>query len=457
MIDTTELEADIQARINALAGTESVDELFSLTSALRALTSKSYVSVATYADLPDLTTKPMPSGSLIFVQQLNILMMSVGNQWKGVDGRLPPPPVTAYSWGLGGSGQLGDNTTSNRSSPVTVVGGLTTWSQVSLGLRHSLGLTTAGIAYAWGRNNYGELGDNTTSKRSSPVTVIGGITNWKQLAAGYTHSLGVTTTGIAYAWGTNNIGQLGDGTTTSKSSPVVIVGGITSWSQVEAGDFHSMGLTTTGVVYAWGSNNNGQLGDNTITNKSSPVTVVGGITTWSQISSGEKHNLSSTSAGVLYAWGYNGVGQLGDNTITNKSSPVTVVGGITPWSKVSAGARHSLAIAASGTAYGWGRNDWGELGDNTTSSRSSPVTVVGGITNWTQVSASLTRGSFATGSHSLGLTSAGVIYSWGSNNYGLLGDGTTSSRSSPVTVVGGITTWNFIDTSFAHSVALKVG
>jgi alpha-tubulin suppressor-like RCC1 family protein len=140
----------------------------------------------------------------------------------------------------------------------------------------SLGLTSTGIAYAWGSNNYGQLG--SAGSTSSPVTVIGGITNWAQVSAGGRHSLGRTSTGIVYGWGRNDRGQVGDGTTTNRSSPVTVLGGITNWSQIVGGFTHSLGLTSAGIAYAWGWNDSGQLGDGTATARSSPVTVVGGIT-----------------------------------------------------------------------------------------------------------------------------------------------------------------------------------
>ena len=458
MIDTTELEADIQARINALAGTESVDELFSLTSALRALTSKSYVSVPTYADLPDLTTKPLPSGSLIFVQQLNILMMSVGNQWKSVDGRIYTPPKIAYAWGNNTYGILGNNTSgigTDRSSPVTVVGGITTWSKISAGGYHSLGLTSAGVMYSWGANFNGFLGDGTGTDRSSPVTIAGGITTWSQVSAGAIHTAAITTGGVMYAWGKNSYGELGDNTTSSRSSPVTVVGGITTWSQVACGGHtgqawgHSLALTSAGIMYAWGRNNYNALGDNTTTNRSSPVTVVGGITNWSQIQTGRGGSMGLTSTGIIYTWGSNILGMLGDGTDIDRSSPVTIVGGITNWNKITmrVGARHRAAITSSGVLYTWGINSQGAIGDGTTTHRSSPVTVAGGITNWSQVSAGRYR--------TIGVTSSGIAYAWGDNSNGILGDGTTTNRSSPVSVVGGITAWTQVDSGERHNLAIS--
>jgi alpha-tubulin suppressor-like RCC1 family protein len=224
-----------------------------------------------------------------------------------------------------------------------VVGGITNWSQVSAGGSHSLGITESGVLYAWGNNNNGRLGDNTISNQSSPVTVVGGITNWSQVSAGSSHSLGLTDTGVLYAWGLNSSGELGDGTTISKSSPVTVAGGITNWSQIDASDNNNLAIAG-GIAYAWGPNNSGQLGTNSTVARSSPVTVVGGITNWSQVSAGRSHSLGLTDTGVLYAWGSNFYGKLGDGTTNNRSSPVTVVGGLTNWSQVAASIDNSIAI-----------------------------------------------------------------------------------------------------------------
>jgi alpha-tubulin suppressor-like RCC1 family protein len=261
-----------------------------------------------------------------------------------------------YAWGYGSYGKLGNDSTADKSSPVTVVGGITTWSQISAGKRHNLALTSAGIAYSWGYSSYGRLGNDAGygSNRSSPGTVVGGITTWSKISAGSEHSLGLTSAGVAYAWGYNTKGRLGDGTIVERSSPVTVVGGITTWSQLSGGIDpigawstgapHSLGLTSAGVMYAWGGASYGRLGDGTTVSKSSPVTVVGGITTWSKISAGGTHSMGLTSTGIPYAWGGNDYGQLGDNTTTDKSSPVTVVGGITTWTQISAGKKFSFGL-----------------------------------------------------------------------------------------------------------------
>ena len=404
----------------------------------------SYHAVATLDDLPDAAAN---TGRVVYVQSEAEHYFSNGTFWSkdytSTEGVMPTPAIT---WGSNGNGQLGDGTAVAKSSPVTVVGGIADWAQVAAGFYHSVGVTTTGVAYAWGSNINGQLGDGTAVAKSSPVTVVGGITDWAQVSAGNNHSLGVTATGVAYAWGNNFYGQLGDNTVTNRSSPVTVVGGITDWAQVSAGSYHSVGVTTTGVAYAWGNNFYGQLGDNTVTNRSSPVTVVGGITNWAQVSAGDLHSLGVTTTGVAYGWGSNIYGGLGDGTTVAKSSPITVIGGITNWAQVEGGGRHSVGVTTTGVAYAWGLNINGQLGDGTAVSKLSPVTVVGGITDWAQVSAG--------GEHSVGVTTTGVAYAWGSNGNGQLGDGTTANRSSPVTVVGGITDWAQVSAGLYYSLAI---
>jgi alpha-tubulin suppressor-like RCC1 family protein len=383
---------------------------------------------------------PLPSryqGVLLYVTSENRYYYSDGLEWRlDYSSVYAQPSNVLYTWGGNYSGRLGDGTTTSKSSPVTVVGGITNWRRISTSELHRLGVTTTGTLYSWGYNAFGQLGDGTNVGKSSPVTVVGGITTWSQVSAGRLHSIGLTSTGVLYGWGSGSGGGLGDNTTSNRSSPVTVVGGITTWSKIAATDGRSLGITTAGILYSWGNNGVGGLGDNTIISRLSPVTVVGGITTWSQIAGGRYHTVAATSAGIAYAWGLNSSGELGDNTaVSSRSSPVAIVGNITNWSQVSGGSRFCTGLTATGIAYAWGQNIYGRLGDNTTSGRSSPVTVVGGITNWQQLS------SAPAGEHSMGLTINGTLYTWGRNLEGVLGNNTTNNTSSPVTVVGGITSW----------------
>jgi len=434
--------ANLIIRLQELA--DSSTDAFELMVLAKSIEKAKVGAVQTVATFGDLPTLPLAEdGELFLVEADEDIYFNVGSTWD----RFRPFEYDVMSWGFGSSGRLGDETTVDKSSPVTVVGGVTNWSAVSAGYDHNLGLTDTGVLYAWGGGSFGRLGDGTTTNKSSPVTVVGSITNWSAISAGRYHNLGLTDAGVLYAWGSGSFGRLGDGTTTNKSSPVTVVGGITNWSAISAGSTHSLGLTDTGVLYAWGFGSFGILGDGTTINRPSPVTVVGGITNWSQVSAGGYHSLGLTDTGILYAWGAGSQGRLGDGTTVDKSSPVTVVGGITNWSAIAAGTSHSLGLTDTGVLYAWGLGSLGRLGDGTTTNKSSPVTVVGGITDWSAVS--------AVGAHNLGLTDTGVLYAWGDGGSGRLGDGTTINRSSPVTVVGGITNWSSISAGTSHSLAIK--
>jgi alpha-tubulin suppressor-like RCC1 family protein len=430
--------------------TDAVDVLSQFLSA-KNIKEPNIISVLTTEFLPNLKYYDSPSGMLYFVEDLGVFAVSSNDRWLTLDGRI----LIQYnifgqiwSWGFNSSGQLGTNTITARSSPVSVVGGFTDWCQVSAGCLHSLGLRTNGTAWAWGCNGNGRLGTNDTINRSSPVSVVGGFTDWCQLAAGGYTGIGVRTNGTLWSWGFNSSGQLGTNTIIARSSPVSVVGGFTDWCQVSAGCLHSLGLRTNGTAWAWGFNSSGQLGDNTVTARSSPVSVVGGFTDWCQVSGGQFHSLALRINGTAWAWGLNSSGQLGDNTQTARSSPVSVLGGFTDWCQVSAGRCHSLGVRTNGTAWAWGDNGQGRLGDNTQTARSSPVSVLGGFTDWCQVSAG--------GSHSLGLRTNGTAWAWGFNGNGQLGDNTITDRSSPVSVVSGFTDWNLMSAGVINSLALKV-
>jgi alpha-tubulin suppressor-like RCC1 family protein len=381
-------------------------------------------------DISELPAASVSNGYMYYVSGLGIYY-SNGTTWISI-----VPIVysnSIWSWGCNSVGQLGDNTIVSRSSPVSVVGGFTDWCQASAGCVHSLAVRQNGTAWAWGCNGSGRLGDNTTVTKSSPVSVVGGFTDWCQISAGYSHSLAVRKNGTAWAWGRNLAGVLGDNTTDDKSSPVSVVGGFCDWCQVSAGTSFSLAIRQNGTAWAWGSGGYGVLGDGTGVQKSSPVSVVGGFCDWCQISAGNLHSLAVRQNGTAWAWGCNGQGRLGDNTAVNKSSPVSVVGGFTDWCQLSAGGNFSLAIRTNGSAWAWGYNSLGNVGDNTTVSKSSPVSVVGGFTDWCQVSGHR--------NHSLAVRTNGTAWAWGWNNSGRLGDNTTVNKSSPVSVVGGFCDW----------------
>jgi alpha-tubulin suppressor-like RCC1 family protein len=461
--------AEIISRAESASSSDSIEELLLLALSGSIITNDRSNTVADLVALNTLTD--ISPGTVYFVLSENVpYVKKINGDWTLIDISLQPLALeNTWAWGNNNNGRLGDNTTTTRSSPVSVVGGFTDWIQVSAGTEHSLGLRANGTAWAWGYNGGGRLGDNTYITKSSPVSVVGGFTDWIQVSAGFNHSLGVRANGTAWAWGSDNSfgmnygGRLGINIGSGYYiSPMSVVGGFTDWVQVSAGYNHSLGVRANGTAWAWGDNfyntyASGQLGDNTLIPRSSPVPVVGDFADWVQVSAGNAHSLGVRANGTAWAWGKNSTvflygnfsGQLGDNTTTDKSSPVSVVGGFTDWIQVSAGGAHSLGLRANGTAWAWGDNSIGQLGDNTTTARSSPVSVVGGFTDWIQVSA----GS----DHSLGVRANGTAWAWGANTFGRLGNNTTTSSRSPVSVVGGFTDWIQVSAGGNHSLGVRGG
>jgi alpha-tubulin suppressor-like RCC1 family protein len=416
-----------------------------ISKAIKLLELGAVIQVDVFSQLPNASEN---AGKLYYVL-FDGLYWSTGEFWVPI---VKTSLDAAWSWGCNVDGRLGDGTNTDRSSPVPVVA-FTDWCQVSAGGGHSLGLRQNGTAWAWGNNGSGRLGDGTGTTRSSPVLVLGGFTDWCQVSAGNSHSLGVRANGTAWAWGSNANGRLGDATTTGRNSPVSVVGGFTDWCQVSAGSSHSLGVRENGTAWGWGSNSYfGATGDGTTnTDRSSPVSVIGGFTDWCFVAAIHRHSLAIRSNGTMWAWGANGSGQLGSGLSGAQLSPVSVVGGFTDWCQAGGGGFFSLGLRSNGSLWAWGNNGQGRLGDGTTTNRGSPVSVVGGFTDWCQIS---TIPEFS-GNHSVGLRQNGTLWAWGSNNSGQLGDGTTTDRSSPVSVVGGFTDWCQVSAAIQHSLAIR--
>lgn len=385
-----------------------------------------YISVQAIGDLPPASEN---TGRIIYVTSTGKYYFSDGSQWQ-TDFRSQPVITSSclFSWGSA----LLNGTSVNRSSPVCITAA-SEWRDVSAGRYHSISLDRSGVIWTWGCNYAGQLGTGTTLLRSSPGSVIGGFTDWCQVSAGGAHTAAIRTNGSLWTWGSNYYGRLGDGTVTSRSSPVSVIGGFGDWCQVSAGQGHTAAVRLNGTIWTWGENSSGRLGDGAYTAQSSPVSVVGGFTDWCQVSAGGLHTAAVRSNGSLWTWGANNSGQLGDGTSSARSSPGSIIGGFTDWCQVSTGYLNTVAIRMNGTLWAWGDNISGQLGDGTTIGKSSPVSVAGGFTDWCQVSA----GRYST----VAIKTNGTLWMWGDNIVGQLGDGTTASRSSPVAVVGGITSW----------------
>jgi alpha-tubulin suppressor-like RCC1 family protein len=416
-------------------------EIESLSAAIDTIEKKGVPKVATESLLP---APILNKGRFFYIEDSGKYVLSNGTSWAT---KHMVKKTTLYAWGNNGNGRLGDGTVVNKSSPVSVVGGFTDWIQVSGGSINNLGLRANGTVWAWGSNTFGTLGDGTLVTRSSPVSVVGGFTDWIQVSGGNAYSLGLRANGTAWAWGIASNGRLGDNTIAARSSPVSVVGGYTDWIQVSAGGAHSLGLRANGTAWAWGLGTDGRLGDDTVVTKSSPVSVIGGFTDWIQVDGGFSHSVGLRANGTAWAWGSNGSGRLGDGTAVDKSSPVSIIGGFTDWIQVDGGSLHSLGVRANGTAWAWGSGANGRLGDGTIVSKSSPVSVIGGYTDWIQVSG----GEF----NSVGLRANGTAWAWGLGTDGRLGDGTIVTKSSPVSVVGGYTDWIQVSAGDFHNLGLR--
>jgi alpha-tubulin suppressor-like RCC1 family protein len=284
-------------------------------------------------------------------------------------------PAAAYCWGNNWYGQLGNGTKTDSYTPVAVTGG-PTFVTVTVGLNHTCGLTADSLAYCWGRNTFGALGVGDTAMRLTPTAVVGSL-RFASLRAMSGHTCGVTGAGAAYCWGLNDSGELGDGTQTNRYTPVAVKGGhtFTALGRLPDGRSYTCGLTIGGAAYCWGYNADGELGDGTTTERLTPVAVVGG-----QLFAEVSGSCGLTYAGAAYCWGYNAHGELGDGTTTQRLTPVPVTGGLT-FTALSSGGGHPCGLAAGtpagtpGIMYCWGWNGVGALGDGTTTSRSSPTPV----------------------------------------------------------------------------------
>jgi alpha-tubulin suppressor-like RCC1 family protein len=354
------------------------------------------------------------------------------------------PDGTLWAWGDNSTGQLGDGTTVEKSTPVQI--GTATWAVVSAYGNYTLAVRQDGTLWGWGTNTVGQLGNGTTAATTSVPTQVGTATTWKSVSAGGGYALAVRQDGTLWAWGDNSTGQQGNGTTTASLVPVQVGTG-TTWQSVSAGVYLSLALRTDGTLWAWGQNNYGQLGIGSTANSSVPVQVSAG-TTWASISAGSSNAFAVRQDGTLWSWGYNGpTGQLGNNSTTSSSVPVQVSAGTWTSVRASAGGGYALAVRQDGTLWAWGSNSTGLLGNGTTTSSPVPVQV-GTATNWKSVSPG--------GLHSLGLRQDGALCTWGSNMNGQLGntDVLTATSFVPVPASPG-TSWKTISTGNAYTLAVR--
>ncbi|MBI9075551.1 MAG: thrombospondin type 3 repeat-containing protein [Desulfatibacillum sp.] len=358
-----------------------------------------------------------------------------------------------WAWGRNEDGQIGDGSTIDKPNPVQVVmvdgSSFTGIQAIAAGCFHSLALKNDGAVWAWGGNYYGQLGSASTGRKRNPVQTV--MTDGSLLigiiaiVAGEYHSLALKSDGAVWAWGRNEHGQIGDGSTIDKPNPVQVVTAdgspLTGIIAIAAGEYHSLGLKNDGAVWAWGRNEDGQIGDGSTIDKPNPVQVVmadgSPFTGVQAIAARYRHTLALKNDGAVWAWGRNTLGQIGDGSTISKPNPVQVVmadgSPIADVKAIAAGCRHSLALKSDGAVWAWGYNRYGQLGDGETDSLSNPVQVIASEDNpLTDVMAIAAGDNF-----SLALKNDGAVWAWGWNYCGQLGigDSDTASHPNPVNVI----------------------
>lgn len=325
---------------------------------------------------------------------------------------------------------------------------------IAAGADHTCAIVAGGRVKCWGSNFSGELGDGTNTATAEPV-VVNGVEEATSISAGGGHTCAVVAGGTVKCWGANRFGQLGDGSTTDRSTAVA-VSGISSATQVSAGHDHTCALIVGGVVKCWGYNGpvslsgpgyngGGELGDGTTTDRLVPVTV-DGISGATQVSAGVGHTCATVPGAGVKCWGANDDGEIGDGTRTERLVPATVTG-LSDASHVGAGGSHTCAVTSGGIVKCWGSNLVGLLGNGTGVDSTTPVTT-SGLTGATQISAG--------GAHTCALVGGGNVKCWGSNSFGRLGDGTSTDRPTPV-FVAAISDATEVRVGGGHSCALLRG
>jgi alpha-tubulin suppressor-like RCC1 family protein len=312
------------------------------------------------------------------------------------------------------------------------------------GTTHSLSIHADGTLWATGDNAYGQLGLPSSTASSAGWVQVGTASDWVQVAAGYYHSLGLRADGTLWAWGDNTAGQLGSTTNNGTDIPTAPAQVAGTYTQVAAGQYHSLGLRADGSLWAWGDNTFGQLGSSIISDTNpTPMQVVG---TYTQVAAGHNHSLGLRADGTLWAWGNNVFGQLATSvnqgTQRPTPTPLQVPG---TYSQVAAGAYHNLGLRADGSLWAWGSNSSGQLGN---SAPDAPTPTQVGTDLYTQLAAG--------NGYSLGMRADGSLWAWGSNRAGQLGStsnsGTSRANPTPTQVAG---TYAQVAAGHSHSLGLR--
>jgi alpha-tubulin suppressor-like RCC1 family protein len=333
-----------------------------------------------------------------------------------------------FCWGSNAFGQLGLGNTTNRSSPVRVTALGASVSSVSAGNLHTCAVKTDGSVWCWGSNGNGQLGNGGTTDRASPVRITGLPTTAVEVSAGYSHTCARTSDRKLWCWGSDFFGQLGNGVSGSghdRSTPVQVTSLGSAVAGVSAGGNFTCAVKTNGSLYCWGRDIEGQLGNGKqgpFLHYSTPQ-LVPGISSVAGVSAGDLHACARKTDNSLWCWGYNGYGEVGNGTRTNQTVAAQVASNA---SSASAGGYHTCARTGTSTALCWGRNANHQIGDGSATDRLVPVKVTSLGSSVTSVSAG--------GSFTCARRTNNSLACWGDNTRGQLGNGTTNVQSCPVAV-----------------------
>ena len=291
--------------------------------------------------------------------------------------------------------------------------------QIESGENFIVAIKNDGTLWAWGRNNVGQLGDGTTVDKNVP-TQIGNSNDWDRISTGTSHTIAIKNNGTIWGWGSNGNYRIGVNIPYYIETPTQI-GTATSWDNVSAGDKHTLAVKTDGTLWAWGRNYDSQLGNGTSTGEVQTPTQIGTATNWSAVAAGLDNSFATRDNNTLWGWG--AAGGVGDGTNTVRNTPVQI-GTATNWAQPFANVS-AMAIKTDGTLWAWGNNGYGQLGIGSNTDKFSPIQV-GTATNWRNVSMGF--------GHTLAVNTSNTLYGWGWNNNGQLGNGTTTNTNSPIVI-----------------------
>lgn len=329
-------------------------------------------------------------------------------------------------WGYNEQGQIGNGTTITSSLPAPVSGLTEEIQFLAPGMFHTC-VASAENAYCWGLDDHGQLGNGDKGGTLSPAKVIGLNDGIQDMDSGQAHTCVLASTGGVQCWGDNRGSQLGDGSNVDRATPVMPTGLSSGVLAVTAGESHTCALLNSGEIMCWGWNGDGAVGDGTKETRSSPTPVIGVTAKAVAITAAGFHTCTLLETGEVQCWGDNLHGQLGDGTTTDRTTAVTVQGLVGKAMTIVAGGSYSCALMETGDVVCWGRNQFGQLGDGTTEDRLTPTVVIGireqvmGITNGDV--------------HTCVVTVSGHVKCWGANFMRQLGDETTIDRTNPVDVL----------------------